>query len=354
MKKYIKQLSVTFLGVLLLIFLYCCLFNYSINKDFKPNYYEYNSVVLLDSLTKTEKSDTLNLNKFVIRVDSIAEEICEIRNRYQEDINLMIYKSTHWMEFWLGLFTIAVGFLGFFHYFKIRKIDEDFHTLKEQYETKFATLKEQYETKFATLEGQYETKFATLEGQNETKFSSHQKEEEERINTLINGKFEGYNAQIKVLCTDLDKLSNTIKKSEIENRISTLMMCISSFPDPAMFNSSPKRKQHIKFYLKKLHNEFNEYIKILKSIKKEDVSKEESNRLSLALNSIKYVIIKTQSSFSSYHQNVTFNLLKNSINDILNNIVEKGIIPDDYEKHIDNILNKLNEIINNIEIGEGS
>lgn len=331
MKKYYKPFF-SFLAVLLLILLYCILFNYSIKKDFKPKYYEYNSVVQIDSLKKVEKSDTLNLNKFVTRVDSIAEEICEIRNRYQEDINLMIYKSTHWMEFWLGLFTIAVGFLGFFHYFKIRKIDEDFHALKEQ----------------------YETKFATLEGQNETNFSSHQKEEKERINTFINEKFEGSNAQIKVLCTDLDKLSNTIKKSEIENRISTLMMCISSFPDPAMFNSSPKRKQHIKFYLKKLHNEFNEYIKILKSIKKEDVLKEESNRLSLALNSIKYVIIKTQSSFSSYHQNVTFNLLKNSINDILINIVEKGSIPNDYAEYIDDILNKLNEIINNIEIGEGS
>lgn len=331
MEKYYKPFF-SFLAVLLIILLYCFLFNYSIKKDFKPKYYEYNSVVQIDSLKKVEKSDTLNLNKFVTRVDSIAEEICEIRNRYQEDINLMIYKSTHWMEFWLGLFTIAVGFLGFFHYFKIRKIDEDFQTLKEQYETKFATLK----------------------GQNETNFSSHQKEEKERINTFINEKFEGSNAQIRVLCTDLDKLSNTIKKSEIENRISTLMMCISSFPDPAMFNSSPKRKQHIKFYLKKLHNEFNEYIKILKSIEKEDVLKEESNRLSLALNSIKYVIIKTQSSFSSYHQNVTFNLLKNSINDILINIVEKGSIPNDYAEYIDDILNKLNEIINNIEIGEGS
>lgn len=350
MKKYYKPFF-SFLAVLLLILLYCILFNYSIKKDFKPKYYEYNSVVQIDSLKKIEKSDTLNLNKFVTRVDSIAEEICEIRNRYQEDINLMIYKSTHWMEFWLGLFTIAVGFLGFFHYFKIRKIDEDFHTLKEQYETKFATLEGQYETKFATLEGQYEAKFATLNGQNETNFSSHQEEEKGRINTIINEKFEGSNAQIKVLCTDLDKLSNTIKKSEIENRISTLMMCISSFPDPAMFNSSPKRKQHIKFYLKKLHNEFKEYIKV---VEKEDMSDEELNRLSLALNSTKYVIIKTQSSFSSYHQNVTFNLLKNSINDILINIVETGNIPNDYAEHIDDILNKLNEIINNIEIGEGS
>ena len=330
-------------AILALILLYYFLFNFTIERDFKPNYNYFNSVVQIDSLTKVGKSDTLNLNKFVTRVDSISKEISYIRNRYQEDVNLMIYKSTHWMEFWLGLFTIMVGFLGLFHYFKIRKFDNDFKTLKDEIKDNFKTLKDEIKDNFKTEKDNIENSL-----------KSHKEKEEKELKSFVKGKFEDSDNKLKNLDENLNKLSETIKKSERENRISTLMMCISSFPDPAMFNSSPKRKQHIKFYLKKLHHEFNEYIKIIKTIKKNEMSEEEINRLSLALNSTKYVIIKTQSSFSSYHQNVTFNLLKNEINDILIYIVEKGNIPNDYIEHIDDILNKFNEIINNIEFGEGS
>ena len=130
------------------------------------------------------------------------------------------------------------------------------------------------------------------------------------------------------------------------------MTCISSFPDPAMFNSTPKRKLYIQFYLKKLNQEFCEYTKVVKQIKKEDLTEDDYSRLSLALSSLKYVVVRTQSAFSGYHQNVTFFKLKDSINELLINIVEQGTVDDDFGNQLDSINDVFKRMIHSIEVSE--
>ena len=123
--KFFKEFLFCVIVAIILFFLYCYSFDYCVKKDFKPRHYEHTTTLHIDSLTKVVKPDTLDMAKFVARVDSIAKETSNISNRYQEDVNLMIYKSTHWMTFWLGIFTVFAGLVGLFQYFRNRRYNDD-------------------------------------------------------------------------------------------------------------------------------------------------------------------------------------------------------------------------------------
>jgi len=335
--KYFKEFLFCVIVAIILFFLYCYSFDYCVKKDFKPRHYEHTTTLHIDSLTKVVKPDTLDMAKFVARVDSIVKETSNISNRYQEDVNLMIYKSTHWMTFWLGIFTIFAGLLGLFQYFRNRRYNDDFEKMKGEVDT----FKDKLENK-------------AKENLKDYKESTNQSLEtyKEKVTNHVRNEFSSSKNKLDELEKKIQTLNVSIKKSENENRISSLMTCISSFPDPAMFNSTPKRKLYIQFYLKKLSQEFFEYAKIVKHIKKEDLTEEDYSRLSLALSSLKYVVVRTQSAFSGYHQNVTFCKLKDSINELLVNIVEQGTVEDDFGKRLDNINDVFKRMIHSIEVSE--
>ena len=270
--KFFKEFLFCVIVAIILFFLYCYSFDYSVKKDFKPRHYEHTTTLHIDSLTKVVKPDTLDMAKFVARVDSIAKETSNISNRYQEDVNLMIYKSTHWMTFWLGIFTIFAGLLGLFQYFRNRRYNDDFEKMKGEVDT----FKDKLENK-------------AKENLKDYKESTNQSLEtyKEKVTNHVRNEFSSSKNKLDELEKKIQTLNVSIKKSENENRISSLMTCISSFPDPAMFNSTPKRKLYIQFYLKKLSQEFFEYAKIVKHIKKEDLTEDDYSRLSLALTSLK-------------------------------------------------------------------
>ena len=334
--KYFKEFVVCIVAALIIFFLYYYTLVYCVEKDFKPTYCEYSTTLQIDSLTKVAKTDTLDLTKFVARVDSIARETSDMRNRYQEDVNLMIYKSTHWMTFWLGIFTVIAGFVGLLQYFRNRRYNDEFENLK----TSIETFKEKVEQKAKSDIKDYKDTLTQLMGSYK-----------ETLDNKVDAKFSTSSNKFTELEGKIKTLSKNIKKSESENRISTLMTCISSFPDPVMFNSTPQRKLYIQFYLKKLCQEFTEYIKIVSLIKKEDLTEDDINRLSLALSSVKYVVVRTQSAYSGYHQNVTYNKLKDSINDMLTEIVEHGAVDGDLGARLVGISEMFKKMVHSIEVG---
>lgn len=335
--KYFKEFLFCVIVAIILFFLYCYSFDYCVKKDFKPRHYEHTTTLHIDSLTKVVKSDTLDMAKFVARVDSIAKETSNICNRYQEDVNLMIYKSTHWMTFWLGIFTVFAGLVGLFQYFRNRRYNDDFEKMKGETDAFKEKLEKDAKENLKEYKGMLTQLIETYK---------------ENLDNKVDAKFVGSNEKFAELDKQILSLSRDIRKSENENRISSLMTCISSFPDPAMFNSTPKRKLYIQFYLKKLNQEFCEYTKVVKQIKKEDLTEDDYSRLSLALSSLKYVVVRTQSAFSGYHQNVTFSKLKDSINELLINIVEQGTVDDDFGNQLDSINDVFKRMIHSIEVSE--
>ena len=306
-------------------------------QEYKHKVCAVNTVVKIDSLTKAEIADTVNVYQFVNKVDSIAKVTADVHSHYQEDINLMIYKTTQWLTFWLGIMTIIAGLVGLLQYFRNRRYDEEFKKLTEGVET----FKDKIQNESRQVYKDYKSTTTELLESYKVKLSNQ-----------IDNKYSGIDGQVADMAKKLEELSGNIRRSEAENRISTLMTCISSFPDPAMFSSTPKRKIYVQFYLSKLYSEFCEYLKIVKAVKKDDLTENDLNRLSLALNSVKYVVVRTQSAYSDYHQNVTFNNLVMAINGMLEEIIEKGIVEGDMNEKLNKISEMFNKMIHSIVIDE--
>ena len=306
-------------------------------QEYKHKACAVNTVVKIDSLTKAEIADTVNVYQFVNKVDSIAKVTADVHSHYQEDINLMIYKTTQWLTFWLGIMTIIAGLVGLLQYFRNRRYDEEFKKLTEGVET----FKDKIQNESRQVYKDYKSTTTELLESYKVKLSNQ-----------IDSKYSGIDGQVADMVKKLEELSGNIRRSEAENRISTLMTCISSFPDPAMFSSTPKRKIYVQFYLSKLYSEFCEYLKIVKAVKKDDLTENDLNRLSLALNSVKYVVVRTQSAYSDYHQNVTFNNLVMAINGMLEEIIEKGMVEGDMNEKLNKISEMFNKMIHSIVIYE--
>lgn len=306
-------------------------------QEYKHKVCAVNTVVKIDSLTKAEIADTVNVYQFVNKVDSIAKVTADVHSHYQEDINLMIYKTTQWLTFWLGIMTIIAGLVGLLQYFRNRRYDEEFKKLTEGVET----FKDKIQNESRQVYKDYKSTTTELLESYKVKLSNQ-----------IDNKYSGIDGQVADMAKKLEELSGNIRRSEAENRISTLMTCISSFPDPAMFSSTPKRKIYVQFYLSKLYSEFCEYLKIVKAVKKDDLTENDLNRLSLALNSVKYVVVRTQSAYSDYHQNVTFNNLVMAINGMLEEIIEKGMVEGDMNEKLNKISEMFNKMIHSIVIDE--
>lgn len=317
--------------------LYRCILVHCFEQEYKHKVCAVNTVVKIDSLTMAEMADTVDVYQLINKVDSIAKVATDVHSHYQEDINLMIYKTTQWLTFWLGIMTIIAGLVGLLQYFRNRRYDEEFKKLTEGVET----FKEKINAESRQVYKDYKDTTTELLESFKVKLSNQ-----------IAGKYSGIDGQVADMAKKLEELSGNIRKSEAENRISTLMTCISSFPDPAMFSSKPKRNQYIQFYLKKLYSEFSEYLKIVKAVKKDDITDNDLNRLSLALNSVKYVVVRTQSAYSDYHQNVTFNNLVMAINGLLEEIIEKGVVEGDMNEKLSLIIEMFNKMIHSIILEE--
>jgi hypothetical protein len=100
-------------------------------QEYKYKVCAVNTVVKIDSLTKAKMADTVDVFQFINKVDSIAKVTTDVHSHYQEDINLMIYKTTHWLTFWLGIMTIIAGLVGLLQYFRNRRYNEEFKKLTE-------------------------------------------------------------------------------------------------------------------------------------------------------------------------------------------------------------------------------
>ena len=330
-----------FLVIIVIVVAGWLLYRYTLVHCFEQEYSHkvcaVNTVVKIDSLTKAEMADTVNVYQFVNKVDSIAKVTADVHSHYQEDINLMIYKTTQWLTFWLGIMTIIAGLVGLLQYFRNRRYDEEFKKLTEGVET----FKDKIQNESRQVYKDYKSTTTELLESYKVKLSNQ-----------IDNKYSSIDVQVADMAKKLEELSGNIRRSEAENRISTLMTCISSFPDPAMFSSTPKRKIYVQFYLSKLYSEFSEYLKIVKAVKKDDLTENDLNRLSLALNSVKYVVVRTQSAYSDYHQNVTFNNLVLAINGMLEEIIEKGMVEGDMNEKLNKISEMFNKMIHSIVINE--
>ena len=342
--KYLKYGFCIIVAFLFLVLLFCFTMDYVCKLKFVSPELKFNSTITVDSLTDARASkDSINLRHLIDRTDSISKVTSDISRRYQDDINLMIYKTTQWLTFWLAAISVFFAAITLFQFSRNRRYSAEFEKVKEKAEHLVKEETNRIQKAFNENTVNMETRIHIYIENMERKFNSITEGVEEKINQ----RYSLTDAAIEKLQKNLDGLSKNISQSSSENEVTSLMMCISSFPDPAMFGSVPKKKIYLRYYLEKLRMSFVEYIN---HINFDAMNDNEMNKLSVVLASLKYVIVRSQNVFSAYHQNITFDKLLKDINLPLEDIVERNVLNNDIKDKLLGISNTFKTMINDISI----
>ena len=73
--------------------------------------------------------------------------------------------------------------------------------------------------------------------------------------------FAGVGVALNLVCAMQTLFENKdLKDTYRDIKISSLVTCISTFPDPSMFTSKPEKKEYLRYYLSNLHAEFNDFV----------------------------------------------------------------------------------------------
>ncbi len=314
--------------VIILVALYIVVvlsFHLIVGGDISPQHFTYQHFLKLDTIQMKALNDTLYLHQIMNRADSISNVSQAISNRYQDDVNLMIYKSTQWFTIWLGIMAIVAGGITVNQFYSHRKAASDRKELENSFEN-------------------YKIKTS---GDVDHRIKDYQSIVNEYVEKLVQAKF----AEMPLLNDKIEKLNRKLTDSDREIKISTLVTCISTFPDPSMFTSKPEKKEYLRYYLKNLHDEFHEYSLTFKDA---NPSLNEVNRLAVVLTSIKFVIVRSRSIFPSYHQNITYSQLCKAIDKPLSRIVSEGVGGKELYDDLSKITETFGKMIRDISIEGGT
>lgn len=253
------------------------------------------TIVVIDSICKDSLTITNidSIYKGLKRLDEIESRLDKLSNSYLTEVDLAVDKSNGWLAFWIGVITIVIGLSSFWQVYRQYQGDKEFRKLKIDSER--------------TLDRQV---------RDANKNIDKQKEKIDEIEKKI-----------------VDNLNN-LKKNFRETKISSLMMCLSSFPDPQMTaNTEDKKKQIYKL----MKNILAIYVKYIENVELQEKNGQvDFDAVFMVLTNLKLAIVRTHGAYSDIHQNIRFSHIIRRITEV-NNAILNG-------EPICNLSNQLNEI----------
>lgn len=174
------------------------------------------------------------------KVDSLSKVVDNVNGQYISMIDMMIDKFNTWVGFWLAVLSLILLLVSVWQYLKIEKYDE---RIKE-IETKGEALSKSWVEKNKTLTKDFD-------GQSDKMFESL---------TDIQMQMRRFQRQAKDY---LDSQLSEHKYSTLENRMTSLLLCLSSVPDPQMFSDSDERKEQVTYYLRLISAMLTEYFRLI-------------------------------------------------------------------------------------------
>lgn len=265
------------------------------------------SLVAVDSI----RTDSLtgvyidSVYKYLSHLDVIEERVDSLSNNYLSEVDLAVDKSNGWLAFWIGVITIVIGLSSFWQVYRQNQSDKDFFRLKKENEKDFHNF--------------------TINAKKEI---NARKKEIEEINNEIN--------------TELDNLRKTFR----ETKISSLMMCLSSFPDPQMTADTEDKKKQIFILMKNILSTYIEYIKNIESQEKDNQIDFEG--VFMVLTNLKLAVVRTHGAYSDIHQNIRFSQIIKEIT-MINDDILNGEPITDLSSRLKNIASMLRGLIRLIE-----
>lgn len=169
----------------------------------------------LDSIIKRNENISRSITNNTHKVDSLSTIVDKINGQYASVIDMLIDKFNTWVGFWLALLSLILLIVSVWQYLKIDKYKERINKLEE--DSKEAT--EKIQIQMANLQKQAKIYL-------DTQISIHQ-------------------------------------YSTLENRMTSLLLCMSSVPDPQVFSDSEERKEQVNYYLGLVSGLLIKYFKLI-------------------------------------------------------------------------------------------
>lgn len=169
----------------------------------------------LDSIIKRNENISRSITNNTHKVDSLSTIVDKINGQYASVIDMLIDKFNTWVGFWLALLSLILLIVSVWQYLKIDKYKERINKLEE--DSKEAT--EEIQIQMANLQKQAKVYL-------DTQISIHQ-------------------------------------YSTLENRMTSLLLCMSSVPDPQVFSDSEERKEQVNYYLGLVSGLLIKYFKLI-------------------------------------------------------------------------------------------
>ena len=167
---------------------------------------------------KVAPQDSVQLVKITQRLDSVQSVLSDIRDQYQDDINIGIDRLNSWVGFWLALLAFILMIAGIWQYLKVRQYDLEWQAMLKDWNTE----KQSLQTKGATID-----------------------------------------KRLKELQTESNQLKD---KFQLENIIFNLLRTMSSIHDPLMLLKEDKRKPMVLEYLGKIQKLLQRYKDCVKDV----------------------------------------------------------------------------------------
>lgn len=292
MKKYIKTSCAITIAVTILIL--AVFVSWYLIMMASPVYHYHTGsteIIVLDSI-KEDSLTNANLDSIyrsLKRLDEIESRLDKLSNSYLTEVDLAIDKSNGWLAFWIGIIALVIGLSSFWQMYRQYKNDKDFQALKDNINNDFQALKKDTNDNIMKNIHDSNNKFG---------------EQKKRINE-IKKNTEDY----------LDSLRKTFR----ETKISSLMMCLSSFPDPQMTADSEDKKKQIFKLMKNILTTYVEYIENVES--QEKAGKVDLEAVFMVLTNLKLAIVRSHGAYSEIHQNIRFSQIIQYITEINNDII---------------------------------
>lgn len=311
-------------------------FLWLVRTDYRPIYGHYKTDVNVemvgqDSLRSQKK---VEMQQFANQVDSLKAEVEDLRNHYQHDIDLMIYKTNQWLAFWLAFIGIVVGFFSVLNFYSHHRTKEEFKELETRNDNRMKG--------YGKTMNDYRSKIDQQLEMSKNKVLNYLKNMTNGLKNQITEHKARFDKNYEEHTCQLQILDRNIGKAGDESRINTLMTCITSYPDPQMFSSPEDKKRHIHYFMERLDYDFGEYINTTK--KYVQSSKYDTAPLIVILTNMKASAIRSQPVYSDYHQNVTFQRFKTEVEGLIDELITKSIAVQDLPQRLQKIKTLLSQL----------
>ena len=178
--------------------------------------------LMMDSVVNIANKSVSDITRYEHKVDSLSTIVDKINGQYASVIDMLIDKFNTWVGFWLAVLSLILLIVSIWQYLKIEKYEERINKLEKDSDVVVKDIRNQSESL-------------------EIQMSNLQKQAKVYLDTQI----------------------SIHQYSTLENRMTSLLLCMSSVPDPQVFSDSEERKEQVNYYLGLVSGLLIKYFKLI-------------------------------------------------------------------------------------------